>query len=265
MIHLYQFLEMMRTERKATRSTLSAYDADLRDFYKFFKDQKLNQPIEAGTYQDIQSYLLTQKYLTPSTVARRLSSLRQFYAFLIRNGKIKENPLSFVQAPPYKSKSLPVLSIEDVIRLLEEAKRGDSGEAKRLVLLLQILYISDIAVNDLVSLPFRVGLEALKSAPHCLTIQGKNKNDLRVMLTEEALESLQEYIMGRDCFLIHQQESPWLFPSSGQKGHLTRQRFGQLLKELSLKVGLPPAHVSLYTIRHGFHKIKQLERKIPYK
>ncbi|MBA3813115.1 MAG: site-specific integrase [Alphaproteobacteria bacterium] len=253
MTYLHQFLEEMTASRKMTRSTLHAYEGDLRDFYHFFKDQ----PVENVAFPDIQNYLLTQKHLAPSTVARRLSSLRQFYTFLIANGKIKENPFSFVRMTPYKSKLAPLANPEDVTRLLEGAQGANSAEGKRLSVLLQILYISDMSVNDLVSLPLAVGLVVSKGRKKFLTF---HKNNLIVPLTKAAHDSLQAYMKVRNHFLIRNQESPWLFPSSSQKGHLTRQRFGQLLKELSLKMKLDPVDNSLYNFRYNLRKNKELER-----
>lgn len=247
MVLLHQFLEMMATEGRATRSTLSAYDTDLRDFYKFIKPQY----IESVTLQDIQAYLFTQNHLSPSTVARRLSSLRQFYTFLIKKGKIKKNPFFMIKVTPYKSKHAFV-NQEDVNRLLKGAEEWDDAEGKRFSALLQILSICDISVNDLVSLPLNVGLNALGREKPFLTLTEKENKIRKVQLTIPALESLQKYVRIRDYFLVRRQESHWLFPSVSQKGHLTRQRFGQLLKELSLKVGLDSKYISLPMIRRGF-------------
>jgi len=69
---------------------------------------------------------------------------------------------------------------------------------------------------------------------------------------------LQEYLSVRPCFLAHEQESPWLFPSSSQKGHLTPQRFGQLLKERGVQLGIDPTLISLSTFRAGLGQIKKI-------
>jgi len=85
----------------------------------------------------------------------------------------------------------------------------------------------------------------------------KNENWV-VHLPVPTLEALQEYLKVRNYFLTHGEESPWLFPSLSQKGHLTRQRFGQLLKELILKVGLNSELISLSAIRHSFIHINKV-------
>jgi integrase/recombinase XerD len=233
MVLVHQFLEMMVAERGATRSTLSSYEADLCNFYSFLK----NQSVECVTLQDIQSYLLTQKQLSSATVDRRLSSLRQFYIFLMSRGIIKENPFSLLKPERPKSVHRSFLSEEDVERLLEGTKMWKGPEGKRLFVLLQILYTTDVPVKDLVS--FLLTFAQVKNLP------------------VPALEALQEYLKVRNYF-FHGKESPWLFPSLSHKGHLTRQRFGQLLKELSLKVGLDSEHISLSKIRYSFTRLKKL-------
>ncbi|OHC27501.1 MAG: hypothetical protein A2Y50_15255 [Pseudomonadales bacterium RIFCSPLOWO2_12_59_9] len=83
-------------------------------------------------------------------------------------------------------------------------------------------------------------------------VRGKGNKDRLVPLTSAALEALQKYLKIRASFLKKGKESPWLFPSSSREGHLTRQRFGQLLKELAAKVGMNPQILSPHTLRHAF-------------
>ena len=248
MLYLDRFLEMMAAERGAARATLSAYEADLRDFLEFLKEKEL----KSVQFKDIQNYLVTQKHLSAPTVARRLSSLRQFYKFLMSEGKIEENPTSLVEAPRHRRKLPSLLSEEDVNRLLIGAKEWGGVEGVRLSALLEILYATGFRVSELVSLPYTIAIEVLKSEKPFLMIRGKGNKDRMVLMTPMALDSLREYLNKRSSFLPKGSDSPWLFPSSSQEGHLTRQRFGQLLKELALKVGLNPTHLSPHTIRHAF-------------
>lgn len=248
MSFLDSFLEMMVAERGAAKSTISSYEADLKDFFKFLKEK----PPQEVVYQDIQDYLVTQKQFSAPTVARRLSSLRQFYRFLMSEGEITENPTSFVESPRYRRKLPVVLTEEDVGRLLEGAKAWEGAEGKRLYALLEILYASGFRVSELVSLSLASATEVLRSDKPFLLVRGKGNKDRIVPLTAAALEALRGYLEVRPAFLLNARESLWLFPSSSQGGYLTRQRFGQLLKELALRVGLNPALLSPHTVRHAF-------------
>lgn len=231
-IYIDRFLETMIIEKRAAKSTLSAYEADLKDFFGFLKDKN---PV-AVLSQDIQDYIGTQKKFLASTVARRLSSLRQFYKFLMHEGEVQKNPISFITSPPYRGKTPSPLKDEKIKHLLEEVKIWEGAEGTRLSVLLELFYITDLSVNELVSLPFTA---VIRNQPWLL-IQGKEIRDQIVPLTPKALEALSEYIKVRPSFFVKKKDSPWLFPSTGQKGHLTRQRFGQLLKELTLKRDLNP-------------------------
>ncbi len=248
MLYLDRFLEMMAAEKGTARSTLSAYETDVRDFCRFLN----NKEPQAVVSKDIQDYMITQKHLAAASVARRLSSLRQFYKFLMSESEITENPTSLIEAPRYRRKLPSVLSENDVDCLLEGTKTWKGVEGKRLSALLEILYASGFRVSELVSLSYVTATEVLKNEKPFLIIRGKGNKDRVVLLTPSALEALREYLNVRIHFLEKNKESPWLFPSTSRQGHLTRQRFGQLLKELALKVGFNPAHLSPHTVRHAF-------------
>ncbi len=248
MLHLDRFLEMLAAEKGTARSTLSAYETDLKDFFRFFKG---NDPQSVDS-KVIRDYLVTQKHLAASSLSRRLSSLRQFYKFLMSEGEIAENPMALVEAPRYRRKLPFVLSEGDVDRLLEGAKNAEGPEGIRISALLEILYASGFRVSELVSLPLTTAMETLKSEKPCLIIRGKGNKDRWVPLTPSALNALQKYLNIRSVFLPKGMDSPWLFSSTSREGHLTRQRFGQLLKDLARKVGLDPSLLSPHSVRHAF-------------
>ncbi|MBS0271492.1 MAG: site-specific tyrosine recombinase XerD [Proteobacteria bacterium] len=248
MMVIDRFLEMMAAEKGATRSTLSAYETDLKDFLKFLKDKDFHLVVST----DIKNYLITQKHLAATSLARRISSLRQFYKFLMSEGEITENPTSLVEAPRYRRKLPSVLSETDINHLLEGAKTWSGPEGLRLFALLEILYASGLRVSELVSLTFNAAYEALKNEKPFLLIRGKGNKDRLAPLTPSAVEALHKYLTVRHLFLPKAKDSPWLFPSASQEGYLTRQRFGQLLKELALRVGLNPEQISPHIVRHAF-------------
>lgn len=222
-----QFLHMLASERSATRSTLSAYEADLRDFYAFLK----NASFESVTVQTLQDYLTTQSHLSASTLVRRLSCLRQFYAFLGERGMVKENPVTSIKLPPCKAKPLPVLKPEQVRHFWEEVQARTDPNGKRFSLFLHLLCMTNIPINELIALP-------VSWADHA-------------ELPDIVRESLRNYIAIRSSFLTKGKESPWLFPSRSQRGYVTRQRFGQLLKEFALRSGLGSDPITFASVRQG--------------
>lgn len=245
---LDRFLEMMSAEKGAAPLTLCSYEADLKDFFWFLSD-RIPQQVHS---KDIQNYLVSRGHLSASTMARRLSSLRQFYKFLISENEISENPTALVDSPRFRRKLPTVLSEEDVEHLLKGAKERKGAEGVRLYALLEILYASGLRVSELVSLSLTTAQEVLKSDKPFLVVRGKGNKDRIVPLTPTAQDALKVYLTLRTSFLPKGEESPWLFPSSSQKGHLTRQRFGQLLRDLGLQLGLNLGHLSPHVVRHAF-------------
>ncbi len=125
--------------------------------------------------------------------------------------------------------------------------RDDPAESARLTALLEILYATGLRVSELVGLrwpPF--GDDA-----RFLVIRGKGDKERLVPLSEPARQAIEQYAGWRNDF-IEGKTSPWLFPSRGESGHLTRQRFGQLLKDLAVEAGIDHAKVSPHVLRHAF-------------
>ncbi|MCC7260628.1 MAG: site-specific tyrosine recombinase XerD [Alphaproteobacteria bacterium] len=244
------FLEMMSAERGASRNTLDAYARDLADFSAFA--QKKKHSLEAADTALIRRYMaqLSDAGLSARTSARKLSSLRQFYRFLYTDQVRSDNPCTTIDSPR-QGKPLPkVLSAEEVDTLLAAAHADTSTEGLRLTALLELLYASGLRVSELVGMPLASLQREQKKLLPFLTVRGKGNKDRLVPVGEAARDALEYYLSVRSNFLREKEVSPWLFPSRGQ--HLTRQRFGQMLKELALRAHLDPDALSPHVLRHSF-------------
>lgn len=247
--HFDSFLEMLSAERGLAQNSLLAYRTDLADFSGFLTGRNEN-PETIGT-DALRLYLqgLSDEGMTASTAARRLSALRQFFKFLVQENIRKDDPAALLDAPK-RARPLPkLLSEDEVDRLLTEARhlRDDPAESARLTALLEILYATGLRVSELVGLrwpPF--GDDA-----RFLVIRGKGDKERLVPLSEPARQAIEDYAGWRNDF-IEGKTLPWLFPSRGESGHLTRQRFGQLLKDLAVQAGISPSKVSPHVLRHAF-------------
>jgi integrase/recombinase XerD len=129
-------------------------------------------------------------------------------------------------------------SQEEVVRAYKRA---------RLVCLMEVLYATGLRVSELVGLP----LSAVKGDERFLTVSGKGGRERLVPLSATAREAINEYIPLR-VQRLGDSVSPWLFPSRGRQGHLTRHRFAQLLKDLAIVASLDTNIVSPHTLRHAF-------------
>ncbi|WP_300295204.1 site-specific tyrosine recombinase XerD [Ferrovibrio sp.] len=248
--HIDAFLEMLSAERGLAKNSLLAYQADLADFAGFLAAR--NESAERIGIDSLRLYVqgLADAGLKPATAARRLSALRQFFRFLLQDGIRRDDPAALLDAPK-RARPLPkLLSEDEVDRLLQEARslRDDPAEAARLTALLEVLYASGLRVSELVSLRW----PPFGDDPRFLVIRGKGGRERLVPLSEPARQAIEDYAGWRGDFLQPKQASPWLFPSRGESGHLTRQRFGQLLKDLAVAAGISPAKVSPHVLRHAF-------------
>ncbi|MBO0712218.1 MAG: site-specific tyrosine recombinase XerD [Acetobacteraceae bacterium] len=246
--HLEAFLEMLAAERGAASSTLAAYQGDLSDLARFLGTR--GAALETADARALHSYLasgLTAR-LAPRSLARRLSAMRQFYKFLLLEAIRRDDPTVELDRPRLGRPLPKILSEAEVGALIDAARSWPGDEGVRLRCVLELLYATGLRISELVTLP----LAAARRDPHLLTISGKGGRERIVPLGEAGRAALSAYLGCRECFVPAGRESRWLFPSRGRAGHLTRQRCGQLLKELAIAAGLDPARLSPHVLRHAF-------------
>jgi integrase/recombinase XerD len=247
------FLEMLAAERGAARLTVSAYRTDLEEVASVLAARGV--ALESAGSASLRDYVgaMTTRSLAPRTVARRLSALRQFYRFLISDGSRADDPTSDLD-PPRLGRPLPkILSRNEVDMLIAAGSDWPGAEGMRLRVIVELLYATGLRISELVGLP----LVAVRRDPRFLVVRGKGGKERIVPLNEPARQALADYLEIRAAFVPQTlagspKAERWLFPSRGGDGHLTRQRCGQLLKELALKAGIDPARLSPHVLRHAF-------------
>jgi integrase/recombinase XerD len=234
------FLEMLAAERGAARNTLAAYQADLEDFSTF---------LAAGAAQasaaQLGNYLesLQAAGLSARTAARRLSALRQFFLFLLREGIRADNPAQELAAPRLPQSLPKTLSEAEVDRLFVAARELKGGPGLRAVAGLEILYATGLRVTELLSLP----AAALATDAAMLLIKGKGGRERIVPLSDPAKEAASALRAG-----YGRQKPRYLFAGRDLKQPMTRQGFALLLKQVAFAAGLDPARLSPHVLRHAF-------------
>jgi integrase/recombinase XerD len=250
------FLDMLSAERGAATHTIEAYTRDLSEFLAFLAAK--GKHAGNATADHLRAFLagLARKGLAPTSRARKLSAIRQFFRFLLAEGIRADDPSSAIDSPRLGRPLPKILSLAEVETLLETAKQASETaadgaarrRARRLYAALETLYATGLRVSELIALPRKV----LTADDRVLTIKGKGGRERLVPLNDAARDALAAHLAAvRDDEPQGKPVSPWLFPSSGG-GHLTRQRFGQELKALALAAGIEPARVSPHVLRHAF-------------
>ncbi|MCB9964042.1 MAG: site-specific tyrosine recombinase XerD [Rhodospirillales bacterium] len=256
------FLDMLTTERGAALNTRHAYWRDLADVSLYLKNNR-NADVHNAKTEDIKAYLkdlgekkhtkgTNESTIAVRTVARRLSALRQFYRFVISENMREDDPTSTIESPK-QSRTLPkTLSESEVSKLIETAMEGGGADSMRLVCLIEMLYATGLRVSELVGLP----ISSISEDNQFLMVSGKGGRDRIVPLTEGAQKAITSYLDVRQQFVGPEdqvKQEKWLFPSrTSDSGHLTRQRFAQLLKDLAHTAKIDSDRVSPHVLRHAF-------------
>jgi integrase/recombinase XerD len=236
------FLEMLTVERGAARNTIVSYRFDLDDFAEYAAGR--GQAAWLADATTCQGYMasLHGRGLSARTAGRRLSALRQFHLFLLREGMRQDDPTSQLDSPRLPTPLPKFLTEAEVDALLAAAARkpGRPGVLGRAAL--ELLYDTGMRVSELLSLPQSV----LGAKAEVMIIKGKGGKERMVPLSAAAKTAAAALLAVTDV------KSRWLFPGRDPRQPLTRQAFFLLLKQIALEAELDPDRVSPHVLRHSF-------------
>jgi len=251
------FLEAIASERGASGNTIEAYRRDLDDYIEFLDDRALG-PLAAGS-GDVRAFLAARgaQGLAAASLARRLSSVRQFHKHLYVEGRRGDNPTLAIEGPR-RPRPLPkVLSPSEVDKLIAVAREGlEAGDrpprerlaAARMACLIELLYGSGLRVSELVALP----KSAARAKEPLIAVRGKGDKERLVPISGPARAAMKLYRELLDAHAPGAASGRWLFPAESDSGHLTRQAFARDLKTIAAAAGIAAARVSPHVLRHAF-------------
>lgn len=236
---------MLAAERGASKNTLQAYQADLDDFKAYIIENK-QEGLEEVSREVIQNYFewMGKEGKSARTAARRLSCLRQFYRFLVKEGRRQDDPTYLLQNP-YLPQTLPKYLTEleiglllDSCELLEDYRRSLVAKAA-----LEILYSSGLRISELLKLR----KDQIQSDTQILRIYGKGGRERLIPISDSAVQAAIE-LKKNDAHL----KSIFLFPGRNPLKSLTRQGFDKILYQVALGADLDPDRISPHVLRHSF-------------
>jgi integrase/recombinase XerC len=237
--YIEKFIRYLEIEKNYSKYTILNYRLDLESFKKFLGDLAL----EKIDYLVLRKYLaiLKQKNLKNRTVGRRLSTLRSFFKFLLREGYLKTNPIASLSSPK-QEKPLPLfLTEEEVTKLIEAVHLKDErGFRDRAVI--ETFYSTGIRVGELVGL----NIEDIDFIGGVAKVMGKGRKERIVPIGEIALSAIRAYLERRK----KQQEADALFLNKSGKritDRGVRNIIDKYIRIASIKQGVSP-----HTLRHSF-------------
>ncbi|KJV57253.1 phage integrase family protein [Orientia chuto str. Dubai] len=254
---LEQFFETMVAEKNVSANSLLAYKRDLQDFNDFLKYKQLKNALVV-TAKDVDSfiYYLLDKDLSFRSIARKISTLKQYYLFLLTESIIQTEFITSIEVPRYKSGLPQILSIKEIKTLIDSCLKDTTAEGIRILAMICLLYSTGLRVSELVSIKItdlKFDYSSGKIKNH-FTILGKGNKERLVVMNNFTSEIVFRYLPYRDFFspFKNAKNSVYLFLSKAKQGYMTRQNFAILLKQAAVNAGLSPDSVSPHILRHSF-------------
>lgn len=247
--YIEDFKRFLLIDKGRSANTIAAYERDLKKFQAFIEEQGIDH-IGAIKKDQIKAYLgqVANQGYAASSANRNLSSLKQFFNFLMMEKIIIENPLSLLKSAK-KTKSLPkYLSLDQVEKLIQSPNIQDNlGIRDRAIF--ELMYATGLRVSELTDL----NLASLHLSLGFVQVIGKGNKERIIPLGEEAIFWLQKYLDQVRPLLSKDgsQASQPVFVTERGKG-FTRQGIWKNLKKYVVLAGLDPDQVSPHVIRHSF-------------
>ena len=240
------FLEYLAGTRGSSQNTVAAYRNDLTQLAHFMASERA-KGILSSQEELLMGYLVNIKGrgYSPATAARKIASARSFFKYLVASGKLKENPVRNIMSPQVSKKPPRVLTQAEYARLVAVPQSLSTPEARRDVVMLEVLYATGLRASEIVSLQLR-DIDLDQSTLYCRL--GRSHRQIR--LPAEVVRLLRDYVADGRLDLLYDEKEQALFLN--RRGHqLTRQGFWQIVKNYAVRAELGN-RVTPHTLRHSF-------------
>uniref|UniRef100_A0A7C6A9C0 Tyrosine recombinase XerC n=1 Tax=candidate division WOR-3 bacterium TaxID=2052148 RepID=A0A7C6A9C0_UNCW3 len=247
---LERFSNYLMIERSLTKSSVTSYVTDVKQFFSTYNKSKATNLAEIKT-EDIRQYIaiLNSLQLASSSVARKVSSLKMFFRFLVSENLIHSDPCEEVALPKVKKKLPTVLTVNEINQIIDSTQPTNTTRTfkdLRAWAMLETLYATGVRISELLSLR----LNDISLAEGFVRVLGKGGKERIIPLGKLAIKAIKEYLQSARSKMLKGRSSEYLFLNNrGQK--LSRMGFWKILQESLKKVRITK-HVTPHTFRHSF-------------
>ncbi len=240
-----RFSDMLWMERGLSDNTLDAYRGDLANLSRWLRGR--GQDLISVSRNDLRQYLSDCMTLDvhPRTTARQLSALRRFYRYLIREGRVKEDPTALIDLPKV-GRSLPKSLTEEQVEKLLHAPDVATSLGLRDRAMIETVYATGLRVSELVNL----AMSQVSLIQGVVRVVGKGNKERLVPLGEEAISWLERYLREARPTLVRRHATDALF-ATARGAAMTRQAFWHNIKRYARIAGIT-IDLSPHTLRHAF-------------
>lgn len=240
-----RYIEYIYVEKGLSANTLEAYQRDLKKFIYFCHEKRTALMSINRDFLATYIYYLKKNNDSPSTVARKIASLKGFFRFLCLEEEITADPSIYLETPKLPQKLPKVLSVEDVDILLESPCGIDPFELRDKSML-ELLYATGMRVSELVGLKIsQIDLEM--AFVRCI---GKGNKERIIPMGSLASASIKDYMDKGRPHLLKIPNEKALFLNHHGKG-MTRQGFWKIIKKHAKQTGIANT-ITPHTLRHSF-------------
>ena len=238
------FLKFIETEKKLSSNTLQSYNRDLQQFREYLSEIEVRYTHVHEEH--IKNYIseLEKMGKKSSTISRNIASIRSFFQFLVRKGKISKDPTEKIQSPKIEKRVPSVLTAKEVELLLEQPKDIDL-KGTRDKAMLEFAYATGMRVTEIISL----NLEDVNIEEGYVTCKNGSKQR-NIPLGTMSLKALKEYIENARGILIKDESEKSLFVNINGK-RLTRQGFWKIIKYYKEQAHITK-DITPHVLRHSF-------------
>lgn len=239
------FITYLHNVKKMSANTELSYRRDLGKLQKYLESQNVFQ-LDKVTETNLNSYILylEKNGFAAATVSRNIASMKAFFHYCSKERNLKEDPSEKLKSPKIEKKIPEILTMKEVVRLLEQPK-GDTPKEIRDKAMLELLYATGIRVSELINLE----ISDVNMQMNYIMCRDANKERV-IPFGNEARHALIRYLESSRAVMVEDTDSTVLFANcSGQK--MSRQGFWKLIKYYAKKAGIT-ADITPHTLRHSF-------------
>jgi integrase/recombinase XerC len=251
---LQDFLRYLRVERNYSAHTLRSYRSDLSQFAEFMRERVAGSDdrdlttlsVDKVAYLDVRAYLASlYRRNAKSSVARKLSAIRSFFSYLVRQGEVRQNPADMVSAPKMGRAIPDFLPVDEAFQLMQGSDTSTAlGSRDRAIL--EVLYSSGLRVSELTGLD----LDSIDLELGIARVIGKGNKERVVPIGGKAAAALTNYLQRRGELLADGSQRGALFLNN-RGGRLSSRSVARLLKRTLLRCNLGRP-LSPHGLRHSF-------------
>ncbi len=241
-----KYIDYLKVERNASAYTVRNYTADLMDFFHFLKSKEIRSLGEIDK-QIVRDYLfyLSERNFVKASVARKLSAVRSFYRYLLREEVVSSSPVATISSPKLEKRLPSFLTVDEARRLLKVADLATPVGLRDQVLM-ELLYASGLRVSELVGLD----LEQVDLTTHEIRVLGKGAKERMTLMGEPAAKVLAIYLeRGRPKLLGRKRNNALFLNRYGER--LTKRSVQLSLKKYARMVGISEG-IHPHMLRHTF-------------